>query len=219
MKHARTLLLIALFLVPFVACAQTNPNPSPPDPSQMPPGPAVAQQPQATTLPPPARMPMQRMHHGGPPGPPFGPPVLPGLGPGLGAWWKNSEIVSRLQLSEEQVRKIEQTFLDHKLKLIDLQADLEKQELRLQPLLDVDHPDEAKVGAQIDLITAARGKLEKENAMMMLAIRRELTIEQWKKLQAMREEHRAGAMGRRMEGPVPLPPGEFPKRPPEPTQQ
>jgi Spy/CpxP family protein refolding chaperone len=137
----------------------------------------------------------------------------------MGAWWKNSEIVSKLQLSEEQVRKIEQTFLDHKLKLIDLQADLEKQELRLQPLLDVDHPDEAKVSAQIDLITAARGRLEKENALMMLAIRRELTIEQWKKLQAMREEHRPGVMGRRMEGPVPPPPGDFPKRPPEPPQQ
>jgi Spy/CpxP family protein refolding chaperone len=107
------------------------------------------------------------------------------LGPGLGAWWKNSEMVSKLQLSEEQVRKISQTYLDHKLKLVDLQADLEKQELRLQPLLDVDQPDESKVGAQIDLITSARGRLEKENALMMLAIRRWLSTEQWKKLQSM----------------------------------
>jgi Spy/CpxP family protein refolding chaperone len=106
----------------------------------------------------------------------FGPP---------GAWWKNSEIVSKLQLSEEQVRKISQTFTDHRMKLIDLQAELEKEELRLQPLLDVDQPDESKVGAQIDAVTAARGRLEKENAMMMLDIRRCLSAEQWKKLKSL----------------------------------
>ena len=113
--------------------------------------------------------------------------TMGGPGPieGLGAWWKNSEIVSKLQLSDEQVKKISQTFLDHKLKLIDLQADLEKQELRLQPLLDIDQPDEGKVGAQIDLITTARGKLEKQNAMMMLDIRRGLSVEQWKKLRSL----------------------------------
>ncbi len=122
---------------------------------------------------------------GGGPGPVrFGPLGGREFGPG-GAWWKNSEIVRKLNLTDEQVKKISQTFLDHKLKLIDLQADLEKQELRLQPLMDVDQPDESKVGAQIDLITAARGKLEKENAMMMLDIRRWLSVEQWKKLKSL----------------------------------
>jgi len=137
------------------------------------------------------------------------------FGPGLGAWWKNSEVVSKLQLSEEQVRKISQTFLDHKLRLIDLQADLDKQELRLQPLMDVDQPDESRVGAQIDVVTAARGKLEKENAMMMLDIRRWLSVEQWKKLKSMEstEEGKRNVFffrtrpGTHMEGPraPPLP--------------
>jgi Spy/CpxP family protein refolding chaperone len=137
------------------------------------------------------------------------------FGPGLGAWWKNSEIVSKLQLSEEQVKKISQTFLDHKLKLIDLQADLEKQELRLQPLLDVDQPDEGKVGAQIDLITSARGRLEKENALMMLAIRRCLSTEQWKKLQSLqREQGKAFFYFRTGEGPAAQPiPGDLPSFP------
>jgi Spy/CpxP family protein refolding chaperone len=103
----------------------------------------------------------------------------------VGAWWKNSEIVRQLNLTDEQVKKVSKTFLDHKLQLIDLQADLDKQELRLQPLMDVDQPDASKVGAQIDLITAARGRLEKENAMMMLDIRRWLSVEQWKKLKSL----------------------------------
>jgi hypothetical protein len=134
-----------------------------------------------------------------------------GPGEALGAWWKNSSIVSKLQISDEQVKKISQTFLDHKLKLIDLQADLEKQELRLEPLMDTDNPDEGKVGAQIDLITAARGRLEKENAMMMLAIRRWLSVEQWKKLKSLEATEEGRVMfwrtnpGVNMEGPPPPP--------------
>ena len=149
------------------------------------------------------------------------PLMEPEPGMGMGAWWKNSETVAKLQLSEDRVRKIEQTFLDHKLKLIDLQADLEKQELRLQPLLDVDHPDEGKVGAQIDLITAARGRLEKENAMMMLAIRSELTVEQWKKLKALEAANRSKTNvfywrgnGDMPPGPVMYTPGALPPQPP-----
>ncbi len=122
------------------------------------------------------------------PGPGSQPPRPPrGMGPGMGAWWRNSEIVKQLDLSEAQVGQIEQIFVQQRMRLVDLRADLEKQELQLQPLLDVDRPDEAKVVAQLDLITAARAKLEKENALMLLAIRRVLSVEQWKKLQALQQ--------------------------------
>jgi Spy/CpxP family protein refolding chaperone len=129
----------------------------------------------------------------------------PEVGTGLGAWWKNSEIVAKLQLSDAQVKKIQQTFLSHRLNLIDLQADLEKQELRLQPLLDVDQPDENKVNAQIDLITTARGRLEKENAELMLDIRRCLTSSQWKKLKALRPQEEGGSKS------APFPGGQGPR--------
>jgi len=126
--------------------------------------------------------------------PPPGPP-----GPDLGKWWKNSDIARELQLTEAQSNQIEQIFLEQRLKLIDLHAELEKQETRLQPLIEADEPDEAKVSAQIDQVLAARGKLEKANAMMMLTIRRVLSVEQWKKLQHIKEErermqHAPGAM-------------------------
>ena len=111
-----------------------------------------------------------------------------GGGPELGAWWKNSEIVAQLQLSDAQIKQIEDTFLEHRLKLIDLHADVERQEAKLQPLVEADQPDEAKVSAQVELLVAARGKLEKANIMMMLAIRKVLTVEQWKKLQTLQQQ-------------------------------
>ena len=152
----------------------------------------------------------------GPPPQPTGlgpqpPPPHRGMGPGMGAWWKNSEIAKKIELSEAQVSQIERTFVEHRLRLVDLRADLEKQELRLQPQLDADRPDETKVAAQIDLVTAARARLDKENAMMMLAIRRVLSVEQWKKLQALQQE-REGERGRPGGDPPPSARGPYPSR-------
>jgi len=126
----------------------------------------------------------------GPMGPgPHGMGMGPHHGP-FGTWWKNSEVVKELQLTDDQVKQIEKTFLDYRLKLIDLRADLERQETKLEPLLEADQPNEQQVSSQVDAVVAARGKLEKTRTMMMLAIRRVLSVEQWKKLQTI--EHRRG---------------------------
>jgi periplasmic protein CpxP/Spy len=151
-----------------------------------------------------------------PPAPPAMAPVPPQPppppGPDLGKWWKSSEVVAALGLPAPQIQKIEQAFLEHRLKLIDLRADLEREETRLQPLIDADQPDEAQVGAAIDRVTAARGRLEKANAMMMLAIRRILTVEQWHKLEALkRQRERRFILA---SPPPPPPPGGAPERAP-----
>jgi hypothetical protein len=49
-------------------------------------------------------------------------------------------------------------------------------------LIEADQPDESQVIAQIDKVAQARANLEKSNAQMLLAIRRVLTVDQWKKL-------------------------------------
>ena len=68
----------------------------------------------------------------------------------LGKWWQNSDIAKKLQLSDGQIAQLDQTFYDHKLKLIDYGADMEKQDLKLQALLDADVPNEGQVEAQVD---------------------------------------------------------------------
>ncbi len=150
--------------------------------------------------------------HGPHPGGPFA------LHPGHGKWWKNSEIVRTLGLSEQQISQLEQSFTDFRMKLIDLHAEVEREEARLQPLIEADRPDEAQVGAQLDQLVAARGKLEKTQALMMLALRRALTVEQWKKLETVRHErvpfHHPGEAGpwpaRPPAAPLPPPPPDDP---------
>jgi len=100
-----------------------------------------------------------------------------------GKWWKDSALMKRLGVRDDQVAMIEKIFQDHRLQLIDLHADLEKQEAILEPLVEADQPVESQVVAQIDKVAQARANLEKSDALMLLSIRRVLTVDQWKKLQ------------------------------------
>lgn len=109
--------------------------------------------------------------------------------PRSGKWWKNSEIVQKVGLSDAQVQEMEKIFQEHRLRLIDLHATLQKEETRLEPLIESDQPNEAEVAAQIDRVASARGALEKANAMMFLGIRKQMTTDQWKKLQEIAPPH------------------------------
>ena len=104
----------------------------------------------------------------------------------MGKWWQNPDVVSKLQLSDAQVTQLNQVFYNHKLNLIDYGADMEKADLKLQTLLDADQPDEAQVSSQVDQVLASRGKLEREFTMMNLNLRKQLSLEQWRQLKALR---------------------------------
>ena len=126
-----------------------------------------------------------------------------------GKFWKNSELVQRLGLSDSQVLQMEKIFLDTRLKLIDSHANLQKQEALLEPLIDSDNPEEARVLQQIEKVATARGELEKVNAQMLLGIRRVMTADQWKKLKSSPEP---GMYRFRVPGPGPEGEG-VPRRP------
>ncbi len=118
------------------------------------------------------------------------PPALRGSRPPLerslpqGRWWNNPDVAQKLSLTADQQKKMDEIFLQNRLRLVDLNATLQKEEITMEPMMGADMPDEAKVLAQIDKVAQARAELEKANARFLLGIRRVLTPEQWKKLQA-----------------------------------
>ena len=91
-------------------------------------------------------------------------------------------MVQKLGIDSDQQKKIEDVFQQHRLKLVDLDATLKKEEIVLEPLMSADSPDETKTLAQIDKVAQARAELEKANARFLFAIRRVLTPDQWNKL-------------------------------------
>src|ERR1700728_2963314 len=132
-------------------------------------------------------------------GPGFGgPPMQRGSHDGehFGRWWDNPQLAQQLNITDQQKKQMDDIFLQHRLKLIDLNASLEKQETLLHPMIEADQPDETKILAQIDAVAQARAELEKANARMLFDLRKTLTPDQWQKLKALREEHRPGKMMR-----------------------
>ncbi len=127
------------------------------------------------------------------------PPFERAFGPEgrMARWWDNPRIAAQLKLTPDQQKAMDSILYDHREKLIDLQANLEKAELAMQPLMSADEPNEGSIDAQIDKVVAARADLERANARFLLAIRMKLTPDQWKQVQSFRAEHMEGRMERR----------------------
>ena len=142
-------------------------------------------------------------------------PGGPGMGPGFGKhrppmerafgfdgshgqFWNNPRIVAQLKLTDDQRKAMDGIMQDHRMKLIDLRANLEKAEVEMAPLMKADQPNEAAILAAIDKVAQARAELEKGNARFLLAIRGHLTADQWKQMQAIHENWEAsrGARGK-----------------------
>ena len=93
------------------------------------PGPAIAQGP-------------------GPGGPGFGdhrPPMERAMRGDRGRWWNNPKIVEKLKLTDDQRKAMDQIFQEHREKLVDLRANVEKAEIEMEPLVRADQPNEAAV--------------------------------------------------------------------------
>ena len=103
-----------------------------------------------------------------------------------GTWWKNPEVVTSLSLSADQQKKLDDTFLQSRIGLIHLHASLEEEQLKLEPLLNANPPDQARSLTEISKIADLRADLEKANAKMLLSLRGVLTADQWSKMQAER---------------------------------
>ena len=116
-----------------------------------------------------------------------------------GKWWENERVVQRIGLTEEQQTAISDLVYQHALKMIDLNAGLKKAEFELADLVDRDDFDPVAVRKSFGAFQAAKDRLENERFEMLLAVRGELTAEQWRSLleirrylEQMRENRRPG---------------------------
>jgi periplasmic protein CpxP/Spy len=123
----------------------------------------------------------------------MGPPPMEGRRPPMerafhvgphGRWWNNPEFAQKLGLTADQQKRMEAVFEQSRPSLMDLSAAVHKEEAAMEPLLAADQPDEGKILGQIDRVAQARAELERANGRMLLGLRRVLTPQQWKTLQA-----------------------------------
>lgn len=118
--------------------------------------------------------------------PMIAPAIMPGSGLS-GKWWNRAALAARIGLTAEQQKKMEDIYQQARLHMIDLNAALQKEQARLEPMISADQPDHAAIDAQIDRAGKARVEVEKANTSMTLAIRAVLTPEQWTMLKGERD--------------------------------
>ncbi|MEO8100454.1 MAG: periplasmic heavy metal sensor [Acidobacteriota bacterium] len=98
-------------------------------------------------------------------------------------FWNDPQLTDRLGLNPDQHKKLTDLGQQHRLRRIDLDANLQKAQVTLEPLWQADAPDESKILSQIDRVSQAQAELKKDEARMQLAVRQILSADQWKRLQ------------------------------------
>ncbi len=124
----------------------------------------------------------QGYHHG-----PMG-PGAPG-GPGHG---NLLECKKDINLSEDQMEKIEEINFNHRQMMIDLKAELEKAKLKKRREMYSDAPNKTKVLVLTKEIVNIQGKMAEAKVEHRFALRQILTKEQLEKWKECRQKCKAG---------------------------
>ena len=103
-----------------------------------------------------------------------------------GRWWDDKKFAESIGIQKEQRARMDAIMDANRGTLATLYRSLRKEEDALGPLVSAEQPDENRILSQIDRVAQARAELEKANARMLLGIRRELTLDQWHKLETHR---------------------------------
>jgi Spy/CpxP family protein refolding chaperone len=104
---------------------------------------------------------------------------LPALAQGF-KWWHSDKFKQELQLTEDQITRIEELFQSSLPEFRQHKRNLDRLEEELSRLIDT--ADEAAVMQYADRVEAERAALSKARTLMLVRIRRVLTVEQRAKL-------------------------------------
>ncbi|HLE24637.1 MAG TPA: Spy/CpxP family protein refolding chaperone [Thermodesulfobacteriota bacterium] len=106
-----------------------------------------------------------------------------------GKWWKNKKIVKQLELSNEQMNRIEGIFSSNKGRIKELDSDLKKKEREFSDTVKNPNSSREEILRMNNEVEEVKGKLRKAYIDMRLQIRDVLTPEQRIKLQEIKTKH------------------------------
>lgn len=126
-----------------------------------------------------------------------------------GRWWENPRVVRAIGLTPEQQDQIHRLVYQHAETMIGLNADVKRAELHLGELARDEEFNEKAVRQAWTEYQAARQRLENERFELLVAIRKVLTAEQWKRLDELKRQFQQRRLPRERQRP-----GRNPYRPP-----
>ena len=111
---------------------------------------------------------------------------LPGLATGQdvpsGKWWYNQKVVKNLNLTQKEIRQLDQAWVDSQRKLIKLKNEVESEQFELDTLLGKKTVDDAKVRKQFNRLESARTDLADERLGFIIRVREIIGAERFQQL-------------------------------------
>lgn len=117
---------------------------------------------------------------------------LGNFGQGFGFFSGQPWFLDDLNLPPDLMEKVQNLHLQHREKMIDLQANLQKQNLKFQQILINPDLTEKELLQELDKISELRNNLIKEKAIFLFNLKKILPPEEWDKLRDQFFEKRPG---------------------------
>ena len=122
-----------------------------------------------------------------------------------GKWWRYPRLANKLNLSDEEIRRLDEQFLETRRGLIELKSRVEKERFELENLLEAETLNEAAVMEQFKRVEKERFELSTERFRFLIQLRKILGFERLQKLKMVYELSRRQNLRRNMERPGPKP--------------
>ncbi len=103
-----------------------------------------------------------------------------------GPWWKHSEIVKKINLTDEQYDQIQAAMVKSRKVIMDLENNADKLDLDLEIVMDAKTFDADKALDLIEKIEGYRAKAMLQKAKMLVEFRKVLSEDQYKQLKTLR---------------------------------
>jgi Spy/CpxP family protein refolding chaperone len=112
-------------------------------------------------------------------------------------WWQSKLVVNNLNLSDGQIKQMNETQAAYVGRLMDLRGAVNTAENNLQNIFNQETIDQRKASAAVDQLAAARGDLTRTISELSLKLRNVLTAEQWQQLRDQQAQNPLPGRGRR----------------------
>ena len=119
---------------------------------------------------------------------------------GGGKWWYRTGVKDTLQLTPDQIDRINTIWLEHKKRIIDIKSDIGKAYLDLENMMSQPTVDKNEAYKLADKLAQLHSQETEKRIKMAIDIRQELSTEQFEKLKGLRME---SSRSHRQKGPRP----------------
>ena len=105
-------------------------------------------------------------------------------------WWQNDEIITRLKLSSEEIKRLDDAYIESRRRMLEIRGRVEAERFKLEALLSRPEIDAAAIRAQNRKMESARSDLATERFDFLLKSRDVLGHERFQKLTEIQRQWR-----------------------------